>query len=109
MSNISLNLFFISFLFALFSAEAQAADPSSEPEMDVCWKHTDGRYVGTIPNSCPEGFSATLVGTCHNNCPPGYRDDGLFCRRAEYGRGVGYGARWPAEWTFRCERALRQR
>jgi hypothetical protein len=90
---ISLKLFFIIAIFNLGNS-ALAADE------EVCWKHSDGRYVGTIPNVCPTGWSPSLVGTCNNDCPAGYRDDGLFCRRAEYGRGVGYGARWPAEWTL---------
>ena len=28
---------------------------------------------------------------CWTNCPSGMRDDGAFCRKAEYGRGMGYG------------------
>jgi len=27
---------------------------------------------------------------CHSVCPKGFRNDGLFCRKAEYGRGAGY-------------------
>jgi hypothetical protein len=27
---------------------------------------------------------------CHSTCPADMRDDGLFCRAAEYGRGAGY-------------------
>lgn len=92
--NISLKLFVIVSVLALANT-AQAAE-----DMEACWKHTDGRYVGTIPNACEPGWTASLVGTCNNNCPAGYRDDGLFCRRVEYGRGVGFGARWPAEWTL---------
>lgn len=65
-------------------AWAQSASAS------VCWKDSYGRGVGTIPKNCDQGTSPTLVGTCLTNCPPGYRDDGLFCRKAEYGRGAGY-------------------
>lgn len=79
--NISLKLFFIVSILALANT-AQAAE-----DLEVCWKHTDGRYVGTIPNTCEAGWTASLVGTCNNNCPEGYRNDGLFCRKAEYGRG----------------------
>jgi hypothetical protein len=73
---------------------------------DFCWKNSYGRGVGTIPSTCPsdrdqrgllcyskcpEGF-ANPPGTvdCHQVCPEGFRDDGLFCRRSEYGRGAGY-------------------
>ncbi len=27
---------------------------------------------------------------CHSLCPANMRNDGLFCRAAEYGRGAGY-------------------
>ena len=27
---------------------------------------------------------------CYSICPTGWRDDGLFCCHAEYGRGAGY-------------------
>ena len=89
-----------------------------------CWKDSYGRGVGTIPLTCRPGEEQ--IGLlyypkcgknmkrfgfdCHSVCPAGMRDDGLFCRRSEYGRGVGY------PWTFsdgfsndgmlaRCDRA----
>jgi|GEM_PF-2671060 len=79
-------------------APAQADDP------EFCWKDTYGRGVGTIPDACGPGrekigllcYSKCPAGTarfgfdCHSVCPAGMRDDGLFCRKAEYGRGAGY-------------------
>lgn len=75
-------------------------------EAEFCWKDSYGRGVGTVPTSCapgqemrgllcydncPAGMQrAAATIDCHSVCPPGYRDDGLFCRRAEYGRGAGY-------------------
>jgi hypothetical protein len=73
---------------------------------DFCWKNSYGRGVGTIPDTCgsdkdkrgllcyskcPPGYS-NPSGTvdCHQDCPGNFRDDGLFCRLAEYGRGAGY-------------------
>ena len=32
---------------------------------------------------------------CHQNCPPDFKDQGLFCRKTEYGRGGGF------PWTFK--------
>jgi hypothetical protein len=58
---------------------------------EICWKDSYGRGVGTIPNACPAGFSATGFGTCSKDCPAGFRNDGLFCAKpAAYGRGAGY-------------------
>lgn len=39
---------------------------------------------------CPAGTTSNNVGGCISVCPAGWRDDGLFCRLAEYGRGAGY-------------------
>jgi hypothetical protein len=73
---------------------------------DFCWRDSYGRGVGTIPDTCPEdreqhgllcyskcadGFeNAPATVDCHQVCPQGWRNDGLFCRLAEYGRGFGY-------------------
>ncbi|RZF44092.1 hypothetical protein LSTR_LSTR004464 [Laodelphax striatellus] len=38
---------------------------------------------------CPAGY-ARFGFDCHSVCPQGMRNDGLFCRRSEYGRGAGY-------------------
>lgn len=40
---------------------------------------------------CPVGYDRFGF-DCHQKCPTdgGWRDDGLFCRRAEKGRGIGY-------------------
>lgn len=84
-------------LLGVFSASALGAD-------DFCWKDSYGRGAGTIPTEAGAGRVAigalsysqcpantTRVGfDCHSVCPSGMRDDGLFCRATEYGRGAGY-------------------
>ncbi|WP_166264632.1 hemopexin repeat-containing protein [Marinobacter caseinilyticus] len=67
--------------------------------LDYCWKDSYGRGVGTIPNNCPagmkkegalcyrpceDGYESSTLGACLQKCKPGYRNDGLFCRKAEY-------------------------
>lgn len=48
---------------------------------------------GYCYDKCPTGFS--MFGfDCHQNCLSGWRDQGLFCRTEEYGRGAGYQWRW---------------
>lgn len=73
-------------------------------EATFCWKDSTTRGIGDIPTSCDAGrdrigllcYSKCPAGTvrfgfdCHSVCPAGLRDDGLFCRAAEYGRGAGY-------------------
>lgn len=71
-----------------------------------CWKDTQGRGVGTIPTACnidndvqlgalcydpcpSVGYSRVGV-DCHSDCPHGFENDGLYCRKTEYGRGTGY-------------------
>lgn len=70
-----------------------------------CWKDSYGRGVGKIPSTCASNrdrigllcytkcpAKMTRFGfDCHSICPSGWRNDGLFCRLAEYGRGAGYG------------------
>ena len=89
-----------------------------------CWRRAYGRGVGEPIRFCPPGkerigalcytpcrpgYSRQGTLDCHQNCKQGWRDDGLFCRLPEYGRGFGYG------WKFgdllndsgmfrRCER-----
>ncbi len=79
----------------------QAAPAAAQ---DFCWKDSYGRGVGTVPTACAPGQdrigllcydkcgpnSARFGFDCHSVCPSGMRDDGLFCRRTEYGRGAGY-------------------
>jgi len=77
---------------------------SSAPEF--CWRDSYGRGVGGIPFICPEGTEKIGL-LCYKTCPAGYyrwgfdchqycpdssdwRDDGLYCRKYEYGRGAGY-------------------
>lgn len=84
-------------LLAGFASTASAED-------EFCWRDTYGRGVGSVPLSCGPGEE--LIGLlcypkcganmkrfgfdCHSVCPAGFRDDGLFCRHPEYGRGWGY-------------------
>jgi hypothetical protein len=76
----------------------------STANKEFCWKDSIPRGVGTIPQGCGPGRemlgalcysqcgpnSARFGLDCHSVCPDGMRDDGLFCRASEYGRGTGY-------------------
>ena len=89
------------------------APVSLAQEKEFCWKDSYGRGVGTVPTSCAPGQD--MIGVfcydkcpanmarfgfdCHSVCPEGFRDDGLFCRRAEYGRGAGYSWWWSDGWS----------
>lgn len=101
---------FLSGVLAVMVLTVLTAPPSLAQQPEFCWKDSYGRGAGTIPTSCAEGqqMRALLcykfcpqnmqwsgVGDCSSICPAGFRDDGLFCRRAEYGRGAGYA------WEFR--------
>jgi hypothetical protein len=72
-----------------------------------CYRQSYGRGVGTVPteagtnrvkigalsySQCPANTKRVGV-DCHSVCPDGMRDDGLFCRTSEYGRGAGYVSR----------------
>ena len=97
-------------LLQLFIALGLAISLSASHETDAefCWKDSFGRGVGTIPTVCSNGrvkigllcYSPCPSGTtrfgfdCHSVCPSNFRDDGLFCRLAEYGRGTGYAYHW---------------
>lgn len=112
--------------------------PLQEQENEYCWRDTEPRGAGEIPDgSCPDGpdgkpmekinvagFIPACYEKCDENqgrrlldcvgdCPKGWRDDGDFCRLAEYGRGSGYNPHigytkavcekhWP---TYGCEHA----
>jgi hypothetical protein len=92
-----------SILTAVFALFALAAPPAFAGD-DYCWKASYGRGVGTVPDACAAdrdrigllcyskcGTNSKRVGfDCHSVCPSGMRDDGLFCRKSEYGRGAGY-------------------
>lgn len=96
---------------------------SVHAEAEFCWRDSYGRGVGSVPLTCGPGQE--LIGLlcypkcganmkrfgfdCHSTCPDGWRNDGLFCRKAEYGRGAGYP--WHLDDGFsddgmisRCER-----
>jgi hypothetical protein len=92
---------------ATLAVTLAASPPSIAQLKDVkefCWRDSYGRGVGTVPQSCEAGRdrigllcytkcgqNSKRVGfDCHSVCPDGMRDDGLFCRKAEYGRGAGY-------------------
>jgi hypothetical protein len=65
-----------------------------------CWKQTRSRETFFVtdcpPNTekigllcyplCKSGYSRQGTLDCQQNCLPGWRDDGLFCRLAEYTR-----------------------
>eukprot|EP00978_Attheya_sp_CCMP212_P033572 scaffold136029_cov35-Attheya_sp.AAC.1 len=70
-----------------------------------CWRRTRPRGRGKVLSVCPDGkekiglLCYTPCGTgysrqgtldCQQICTNGFRDDGLFCRKAEYWRGGGY-------------------
>jgi hypothetical protein len=91
-------------MLVVMMALTSSAGLAEEPKF--CWRDTTTRGVGTIPvdcapglekiaalcyTPCPTGY-ARASGTvdCHAVCPEGMRDDGLYCRDAEYGRGAGY-------------------
>lgn len=103
-------------LFNVFLASAHA-------ETEFCWRDSYGRGVGSVPLTCGPGQE--LIGLlcyskcglnmkrfgfdCHSVCPAGWRDDGLFCRKAEYGRGAGYPWHFGDDFSndgmiSRCER-----
>ena len=77
----------------------------------ACWRDSYGRGVGKIPECSPDQTRDGLLcyepcskhpkaergqryenvgGVCWQQCPPGFRNDAAFCRKAEYGRGVGF-------------------
>lgn len=73
-------------------------------ETSFCWRDSVVRGAGTIPDACPAGREkigllcydvcpsgyTRIAFDCYQTCPDGLRDDGLYCRKAEYGRGGGY-------------------
>ncbi|ETW08141.1 hypothetical protein H310_02481 [Aphanomyces invadans] len=76
----------------------------SKSSAEFCWKNSYGRGVGKIPESCKPGQDRIGL-LCYDKCPPnfarfgfdchqvcsrGFEDQGLFCRKKEYGRGGGY-------------------
>ena len=83
-------------------------------ETTFCWKDSYGRGVGKIPGKCAPNEDrigllcypkchtydyTTSAGRsvrfsrfgfdCHQRCPSGFSNQGLYCRKAEYGRGAG--------------------
>mgnify|MGYP000090622399 FL=1 len=87
------SLVFLIQVFAINFVEAAANS------IDYCWKTSYGRQAGNVGlecpagqhlggllcyDNCPTGFTSNKAGLCVQNCSRGYRDDGLFCRKAEY-------------------------
>ncbi len=101
-SKLKLKLFNFLLLFFSVSYVFNADIKDSE----FCWKDSYFRNIGTIPKKCPEDrekiglfcYSKCPIGyerfgfDCHQICPSGseWKDQGLFCRLVEYGRGAGY-------------------
>lgn len=75
---------------------------------EVCWKHSFGRGIGTIPKECPENTVRSgllcypacesrhdssytgVASVCWQDCPDDFHDDGAFCRKGKpKGRGFG--------------------
>ena len=81
-------------LAVMVAAVVTASLGLAQGKPEFCWKDSYGRGVGTIPTACAPGQDMRGV-LCYSVCPAGMRDDGLYCRRAEYGRGAGYA------WEFR--------
>ena len=69
-----------------------------------CYKQSYGRGAGDVLSTCPSN-KERIGALCYSRCPSGYsrqgtfdcqqdckqdwRDDGLLCRKTEYGRGAG--------------------
>ncbi|RHY79803.1 hypothetical protein DYB26_012213 [Aphanomyces astaci] len=98
-------LAFLTVFAAMASATVNQTDEHQPQAASYfCWKATQARGVGRVPESCAAGqerlgllcydkcpVGMTRVGLdCHSICPAGLADQGLFCRNSEYGRGVGY-------------------
>lgn len=97
--------FFLCILGLLVTTTAFGANFSKfTSSSEMCWLETVTRGVGTIPDSCPANYKSVLGVCWQQACPAGYRDDGLFCRKAEYGRGGGY-ALWD---EGKCNRENKQ-
>ena len=63
----------LSAVLMIFSAAAAGQEP------EVCWKHSYGRGVGTVPTACPAG--ANEAGLCYSQCPAGYTGVGILCHQ----------------------------
>ncbi len=78
---------------------------STAAHADFCWKQTEARGVGTIPNACAGGeqlngalcYKDCRAGyggagpVCWGQCPSGFPDRGAICGKPDsYGRGAGY-------------------
>lgn len=113
-------------LLAAMATLALSTSALAQVNQEFCWKDSVPRGAGTIPSTCrggeervgalcydacPAGFERN-AGTvdCVQKCPAGFNNEGLFCRRAEYGRGAGYPWQWgdplnDSAMHSRCEAA----
>jgi hypothetical protein len=118
----STKIFTVLFMCFVLSCSSKLLEKLKQPTNDFCWRDyyvlsssKDECYQNQdkIGNSCvakcPSGTSKFGF-DCHQDCPNGWRNDGLFCRLPEYGRGSGF------PWKFgdpvndskmfeRCEKA----
>lgn len=63
-------------LAALCIAVTRAAEDDDKPH--ACWRNSYGRGVGTIPQLCPSGTSASGA-FCYRSCASGYYGVGPVC------------------------------
>lgn len=73
---------------------------SEERGASYCWKQTHTRGAGKIPKACPSGTKkgemASWLPICYPEatalqpCKSGWVDNFLWCRKPQYGRGVGH-------------------
>jgi|GEM_PF-1782787 len=54
------------------------------------------KYGAIVYPKCKAGYKAFGSNICTPKCPGGMRDDGAFCAKRSYGRGVGKPLRCPA-------------
>ena len=103
-NNFSVRAFLLALVFFALPVIWTGAATAAEDGKDFCWKDSQPRGVGTIPDTCRADeerigllcYKQCKPGMkrfgfdCHSVCPAGMENQGLFCRAAEYGRGGGY-------------------
>jgi hypothetical protein len=87
----------ISLAFIILTSALMAGGASAQFN-DYCEKPTSTRGAGVVPNACKDGDRGVDEGLCYKkcaagwdgkgtncvqNCPAGFRDDGLFCFKAD--------------------------
>lgn len=90
----------IAFMVLVLSVTGYTSEARGQE--DVCWRPTTTRGVGTplicapaedydwglCYPKCRAGF-AGVANYCWQMCPADYRDDGFYCAKSAYSRGVG--------------------